>query len=113
MVWHEDAACRDKDPELFFPVGTTEPAIAQIRAAKAVCATCTVQDPCLHWSLRGGLDAGVWGGLDENERRSLKRRTARAQARENDRENDCENREIVGAGAGPDRRRARTDGLAS
>jgi WhiB family redox-sensing transcriptional regulator len=38
---------------------------------------------CLNWALETGQDAGVWGGLSEDERRSLKRRRARARARSN------------------------------
>jgi len=85
MDWRDSAACRDEDPELFFPVGTTGPAIVQIQAAKTVCRRCSVQEACLAWSLSSGQEAGVWGGLDEDERRSLKRRTARERARESDR----------------------------
>ena len=33
---------------------------------------------CLKFALESGQDSGVWGGLSEDERRSLKRRTARA-----------------------------------
>ena len=41
--WREHSACRDTDPDLFFPVGTTGPAIEQIETAKAVCRVCDVQ----------------------------------------------------------------------
>ena len=39
---------------------------------------CPVVDTCLKWAIETGQDAGVWGGLGEDERRALKRRTARA-----------------------------------
>jgi WhiB family redox-sensing transcriptional regulator len=78
MDWRDRAACLDADPELFFPIGNTGPAIAQIEEAKAVCRTCPVIDTCLKWALETGQDAGVWGGLSEDERRALKRRNARA-----------------------------------
>jgi len=81
MDWRHEAACRDEDPELFFPIGNTGPAISQIDEAKAVCRICPVVEPCLQWALDTGQDAGVWGGLSEDERRALKRRTARARAR--------------------------------
>jgi WhiB family redox-sensing transcriptional regulator len=81
MDWRHLAACRDVDPELFFPIGNTGPALLQIDEAKQVCRTCAVMDECLHWALESGQDAGVWGGLSEDERRALKRRTARVRAR--------------------------------
>jgi len=71
MSWRSDAACRTANPELFFPVGTSGPAQHQIAAAKAVCATCPVISQCLTWALKSGQEAGVWGGLDEDERRAL------------------------------------------
>lgn len=77
--WRHSAACLDEDPELFFPTGNTGPALLQIEEAKAVCLTCPVIEQCLKWALNNGEDAGVWGGLSEDERRALKRRNARAQ----------------------------------
>ncbi|PXY16635.1 WhiB family transcriptional regulator [Prauserella muralis] len=71
MTWVERAACREEDPELFFPVGTNGPALRQAAAAKAVCQRCPVEADCLAWALESGQDAGVWGGLDEDERNAL------------------------------------------
>lgn len=78
MDWRDRAACLSEDPELFFPIGNTGPALQQIDQAKQVCRRCDVVDTCLKWALDTGQDAGVWGGLSEDERRALKRRTARA-----------------------------------
>ena len=80
MDWRHRAACRDEDPELFFPSGNTGPALLQIEEARAVCRRCEVVDECLQWALESGLDAGVWGAMSEVERRALKRRTARNRA---------------------------------
>lgn len=71
--WRSDAACRDTDPDLFFPVGTTGSAIEQNEQAKAICANCEVQVQCLQFALETNQDAGVWGGTDEEERRKLRR----------------------------------------
>lgn len=78
MDWREEAACLTVDPELFFPVGNTGPAVEQIERAKSVCARCTVTEMCLQYAMDTGQDSGVWGGLSEDERRALKRRAARA-----------------------------------
>jgi WhiB family redox-sensing transcriptional regulator len=83
MDWRHRAACRDVDPELFFPIGNSGPALMQIEEAKQVCSTCSISEACLKWALESGQDAGVWGGLSEDERRAFKRRTARARTRAN------------------------------
>jgi len=79
VEWVHRARCKDEDPELFFPVGTAAPALAQIDAAKAVCARCDVRAECLDWAMTTGQDAGVWGGLSEEERRALRRARRREQ----------------------------------
>jgi WhiB family redox-sensing transcriptional regulator len=71
--WRDVASCRDTDPDLFFPVGTTGLAAEQIRAAKAVCAGCPAKEPCLQFAIENNQDSGVWGGTAEDERRSLRR----------------------------------------
>ena len=78
MTWRNHSACLDEEPELFFPIGNNGMAQVQIQEAKAVCRRCEVVETCLAWALASGQDAGVWGGLSEDERRALKRRTARA-----------------------------------
>lgn len=75
--WRPDAACRSTDPDLFFPVGTTGPALDHIAAAKAICGTCPVRVPCLEFALETNQDSGVWGGTSEEERRQLRRRRQR------------------------------------
>jgi WhiB family transcriptional regulator, redox-sensing transcriptional regulator len=74
MDWRDQALCRDEDPELFFPVGTGLQAQLQAASAKAVCRRCPVMTPCREWAFESGQDAGVWGGLDEDERRAMRRR---------------------------------------
>ena len=81
MEWVHRARCKDEDPELFFPVGTTGPAADQIDAAKAICRQCEVREQCLEWAMATGQDAGVWGGLSEEERRALRRTRRREAAR--------------------------------
>jgi WhiB family transcriptional regulator, redox-sensing transcriptional regulator len=74
--WRDRAACRDADPELFFPVSSIGPGARQIAEAKAVCAGCPVRDRCLDYALANGLDHGVFGGTTDEERRQLIRRRA-------------------------------------
>lgn len=72
--WREHAACRDHDPELFFPIATHGPTnVAQVAAAKAVCHSCPVTLDCLTEALTRIPD-GIAGGLTADERRSLARR---------------------------------------
>jgi WhiB family redox-sensing transcriptional regulator len=58
---------------LFFPVGTTGPAIEQIESAKAVCRQCEAQMACLEFALATNQESGIWGGTSEDERRKLRK----------------------------------------
>jgi WhiB family transcriptional regulator, redox-sensing transcriptional regulator len=71
--WRETARCKEMDPDLFFPVGTTGPALLQIEAAKAVCRQCDVRQECLQYALDSNQEYGIWGGLTEEERRYMRR----------------------------------------
>jgi WhiB family redox-sensing transcriptional regulator len=71
--WRRAAACRNTEPDLFFPVGTTGPAVDQIDAAKRVCRSCEALEPCLDFALATNQESGVWGGTSEEERRKLRK----------------------------------------
>ena len=74
MDWLDHAACRHRDPELFFPPAELGAAArAQIAAAKRVCRRCPVQATCLTWALDNRQEAGIWGGTTEQERRQQRR----------------------------------------
>ena len=72
-AWRNRSLCRDSNPELFFPIGATGPALDQIEAAKEICAECPVRAECLEFALATNQEAGVWGGTTEEERRKLRK----------------------------------------
>lgn len=69
--WASYAACRQADPDWFFP-GSDDDG----RAAVRVCRGCPVREDCLDWALQVRIRYGIWGGLTERERRRLLRRSA-------------------------------------
>jgi len=73
LAWLDLGACRDEDPDLFFPIASAGPGVAQVAAAKAVCARCAVREACLHFALETHQGSGVWGGMSEEERRAIRR----------------------------------------
>ena len=79
--WRDVAACRDTDPDLFFPVGTTGPALEQIAAAKSVCRACDAQRSCLEFALATNQESGIWGATSEEERRKLRKAWLASQRR--------------------------------
>ncbi|MFF1444184.1 WhiB family transcriptional regulator [Streptomyces sp. NPDC058295] len=69
--WRSYATCRETDPELFFAIGPRS--ARETAQAKRVCGGCPVRTACLEWALDTGQSHGVWGGLDEAERRQVAR----------------------------------------
>jgi WhiB family redox-sensing transcriptional regulator len=75
--WRMNAACRGLDADLFFSPDTFETKQEKDdreAQAKAVCARCEVREQCLEYALEAGERYGIWGGLDELERRAFQRR---------------------------------------
>lgn len=73
-LWQLKAACRGPQAVAFFPPQHFERKAdkrERERHAKAICAECTVREPCLEYALLVGEAHGIWGGLNEVERRSL------------------------------------------
>jgi WhiB family transcriptional regulator, redox-sensing transcriptional regulator len=74
--WLDRAACRDQDPERFFPESGEQVKAAE---AKAICQGCQVRVHCLNLAVKaaGGIDAdhGVFGGTLPAERSPLRGNT--------------------------------------
>jgi len=82
VQWQFRAACRGEDQSLFFPSEGERQPERDLReaVAKAVCSRCPVRRDCLVYAITHSEKAGVWGGLNEDERNSERRRRTRARA---------------------------------
>ena len=59
--WVERAACRDVDPELWFPNDRDSYERAQ---AIKICGSCDVKAQCLKVARKRRERFGIWGGVD-------------------------------------------------
>ena len=78
-TWQQRASCRGPECVLFFPPAVPEPKgerEARETRAKAICGGCPVRAECLEYALRIREPHGIWGGLNETERRLLLERRA-------------------------------------
>ena len=74
QTWQRDAACRGPESVLFVPPNAAEPRPerdAREARAKGICAVCAVRVECLEYALDIREPHGIWGGLNEVERRTL------------------------------------------
>ena len=73
-LWQDRAACKGPQSEVFFPPAHLErkdERDLRERRAKAICASCPVKRQCLDYALRIREPHGIWGGLNELERKQL------------------------------------------
>jgi WhiB family redox-sensing transcriptional regulator len=73
-TWQLRAACRGPQSVVFFPPATFERKDEKLERearAKDICRTCPVKEPCLDYAVRIKEPHGIWGGLNEAERRNL------------------------------------------
>jgi WhiB family transcriptional regulator, redox-sensing transcriptional regulator len=79
--WQRWAACKGPLAELFFPPSLPErkeEKLARETSAKSICAECEVQRECLDYAIEIQEPHGIWGGLNEVERRMRLQRVRRS-----------------------------------
>ena len=77
--WWDLAACRGQDASSFFAPAYFEKRAekdAREAVAKSFCRRCEVREECLDYALELRDPHGVWGGLNEMERRAVHRERA-------------------------------------
>lgn len=75
--WWSAAQCRREHAAYFFPPAhheSREEKSAREDEARAICAACPVVAPCLDFAIQVQEPHGIWGGLNELERRRVARR---------------------------------------
>ena len=64
--WMDHGNCRSYSSDFFFPADAVG-----IKAAREVCASCSVRDDCLRYAIAHHVEHGVWGGTSEEVRRRM------------------------------------------
>ena len=78
-AWQARAACRGPQAAVFFPpthAERKEDKAEREKRAKEICSGCVVQRDCLEYAIRIREPHGIWGGLNENERKQALGRRA-------------------------------------
>ncbi len=73
--WLLRAACRDADPNIFYPKGMGRPRSDRNPNPRDYCNECPVTRQCLERALRNPvtLDRGIWANTNESQRKALRR----------------------------------------
>ncbi len=78
-TWQAKAACRGPQSAAFFPPSHAErkdEKLAREARAKTICRDCHVRGDCLDYAIRIREPHGIWGGLNEIERKVVMERRA-------------------------------------
>jgi WhiB family redox-sensing transcriptional regulator len=78
-TWQAKASCRGPQAEVFFPPAHAERKEEKLQReerAKSICSSCSVRVDCLEYAIRIHEPHGIWGGLNEAERKQLTDRRA-------------------------------------
>jgi len=86
--WMREAKCAGMNRDIFFPEYTflTDPVVFD------TCGVCSVRVECLAWAIATDQEFGIWGGLDEEQRRAIDRTRSRRRCP------DCRSDRIVEEG---------------
>ncbi|MFE1520837.1 WhiB family transcriptional regulator [[Kitasatospora] papulosa] len=73
-AWQESAACRGLDSSVFYSPSGERKGARQRRAQRAqrICFSCAVRAQCAEFAFSHGETHGVWGGLSERERDTMR-----------------------------------------
>lgn len=74
LDWRDDANCRDVDPELFFPEKSPGTGRRVPKIVAVICGNCKVRAACLNYAIRKPENFGIWGGLNADQLRALRRK---------------------------------------
>jgi len=73
-TWQTKAACRGPQAAVFFPPSQFErkdEKLEREERAKEICQGCSVREPCLDYAVSIREPHGIWGGLNELERKQM------------------------------------------
>ena len=73
-LWQQRAACKGPQAAVFFPPAQferKEEKEMREHRAKAICDMCPVKRACLEYAIHIREPHGIWGGLNELERKAL------------------------------------------